>query len=155
MDQMPNPEEISVSELLRQLGGIPPFPEALNEQDYARRETLESDPANYSVEVTSEETKKRIEDGYLMSGFIDLSSDEGKYKVWLGTDHMTLWIQDMKFPDTPGTRHYTVGIKVRGEKGGTNVRIDREMIGQSCDHSKEQLYKILDAADEAMRNKFN
>jgi hypothetical protein len=148
---------------LETVEGMKKFPEHLGQEDFARRESIESDRANYSIEiypkaasgvVEESEVYKSIMQGYGASGYLDLSSNDGKFKIWLGTDHMNIWFGGMKFPDDVNVKDYIIGVKVRCYRDGEDIHIDRNMVGQSCERTPDQIRKILDAADAVLKENF-
>lgn len=131
--------------------------------DFKARESSESNPANYVVEIfpkpdsdhlDQSKTYKAIMRGSRVSGLIDLrTNNEEKYTIWFGKNHMELMGEAAKIPDDPNTRQYFISIKVGGQRD-KNIRIDRRTIGISCNRTLEHIDKILDAVDIALKNTF-
>ena len=95
--------------------------------------------------------------GNTASGIVDLRlNNEGKYTVWLSADHLVLSMSAAKFSDDIVTPQYMIGIKIKGEKGGKNIRVRREsnLVGQSCNRTDKQITKIFDAVDIVLENSF-
>lgn len=134
--------------------------------DFKERESSESNPENYVVEISpkpdpnhlqKDDFYKRILEGSTVSMIIDLRiNNEGKYTIWLGTSHLVMAYIGVQLPDNPVMSHYMIAGKVKGEKGRKNMHIlrERNLIGQSCDRTPEQIAKIFDAVDIVLKNTF-
>ena len=136
------------------------YPAHLSPEDLIMREATESDPAHYILKVYPEinsanpdanRVYTEIMFGNTISGIIDLGEENGKYTIWLGEDHMNLHVKALKTPDDPRTSSYLIGIKVTSERGGANIHVIRDMIGQSCNRTPQQIENVLAAVDTALK----
>ncbi len=132
-----------------------------NRDDFKERESSEQNPDNYVVEIFPKPNTdikqnsiyKNILNGNTVSGYIDLRlNTEGKYTIWLGDNHQEIVYSGMQITDDININQYIIGIKVTGKD--EKVRVVRDMIGQSCKRTPEQIKKIIDAVDGALKNNF-
>ena len=132
--------------------------------DFKARESLESNPKNYVIETfpkpepnhpEEDETLKDISRGDAVSGLIDLrKNDKGKYTIWLGCNHTLLGFTAARLSDDLKVSQYIVGIKVKKDRKSGHVCVRRDIVGQSCKRTPEQIKKIIDAVDVVLRNTF-
>ncbi|MBI2627307.1 hypothetical protein HYW72_00045 [Candidatus Nomurabacteria bacterium] len=126
--------------------------------DFKDREPLESNPLNYVVKIVPQSDPNHFRDSYIsnaiiMSGIVDLRlNNEGKYTIWLGETHLKL-MYEAGITDNQRINQYLISMKTKADIG-RNIHIIRETVGQSCNRTPEQIKKILDAVDVALRNTF-
>lgn len=148
----------------------PIWPLVRNESrdDFLLREQRESNPENYIVEIfpkidigrpnpnkTYQNIVQNILRGNAISGIIDLRlNDQAKYTIWLGQNHMELMSQAAQIPDDPNVRQYLISIKVVGNTEGKGIHVVEESVGTSCDRTPQQIAKVIDAVDLALKNNF-
>lgn len=161
-----NPPITKTEEDLNDWRSQPIFPiiRDATRDDFKARESSESNPKNYVVEIFPKPDIGRLKEhdiyinimrGHTMAGLVDLrKNNEEKYTIWIGYNHNELMTKAAQLPDNPLIRQYMALCTVQGDEDGKNIHALQKYGQQSCDRTPEQIKKVLDAVDIAINKAF-